>query len=131
MKKVFIIEDDRSLSLLYKHMLVKNGFEVLGRVRDGQHAVSMYKEFTPKPHVILMDYHLPRKNGIDISKEIFKLDSKVKIIFITADETVKKKALDMGIFSFIEKPFSLKELLNTIKKAIRDYEKDNLPSITE
>ena len=58
------------------------------------------------------------KNGIDASKEILKIDNTVKIIFISADSSIKEEVKSLGVFSFKDKPFSIDNLINNIKKAI-------------
>ena len=78
----------------------------------------MFKAFSDKPKVILMDHRMPKKNGIDASKEILKLDKNVKIIFITADNSIKEEALSIGAFSYIDKPFMIEDLIEDINNAL-------------
>jgi DNA-binding NtrC family response regulator len=81
----------------------------------------MFKAFKHKPQVILMDHHLPKKNGIEASKEILQIDPKIKIIFITGDKLIEGEAFACGAFSFLEKPLTIKLLIKIIKKAIKNY----------
>jgi len=78
----------------------------------------MFKSFLKKPDIILMDYRMPIKNGIDASKEIMKIDGKTKIIFLSADNSIKEEALSIGVTKFRDKPFSINELINDITKAL-------------
>ena len=41
-----------------------------------------------KPDLIILDYHMPIKNGLDAAKEILEINPKQKIIFISADESM-------------------------------------------
>ena len=102
-------------------MLRLNGFEVVGIAEDGEEAISMFKAFKHKPPVILMDHHLPKKNGIKASKEILEVDPNIKIIFITGNKTIEREAFACGAFSFLEKPVTIKSLIQTIKRAIISY----------
>ncbi|MFX1356384.1 MAG: response regulator [Promethearchaeota archaeon] len=115
-----MVEDDHSLRLLYEKALTLNGYNVLGSAKDGHEAVNMYNNFKNKPDVILMDHRMPIKNGIEASKEILSNSTnyKPKIIFVSADKTVRELALSIGIFSFKDKPFSLERLFKNIDKAI-------------
>lgn len=61
---------------------------------------------------------MPMKNGIDASKEILKIDNTVKIIFISADSSIKEEVKSLGVISFKDKPISIDYLINNIKKAI-------------
>jgi len=116
---IFIVEDDHSLRLLYEKALKLNGYNVVGSAKDGEEAINMYNRFSTKPDIILMDHRMPIKNGIEATKEIFQnsSDIKPKIIFISADRSIKETALSIGVTSFKDKPFSLERLFNNIEKA--------------
>jgi len=78
----------------------------------------MFKAFSDKPKVILMDHRMPKKNGIEASKEILKLDKNVKIIFTSADNSIKEEAHSIGAFSFKDKPFTVGDLIEDINNAL-------------
>ena len=69
---------------------------------------------------------MPIKNGIDPSKEILQIDNGVKIIFASADSSIKEEAYSIGIFSFKNKPFTIDQLINNIKKAFDSYNLSNI-----
>lgn len=118
MIKILIVDDDRSIQFLYSQLLTLNRFKVVGIANNGEEAVSLFKSLSNRPEVILMDYRMPMKNGIDASKEILKIDKTVKIIFISADSSIKEEVKSLGVVSFKDKPFSNDNLINNIKKAI-------------
>ena len=128
MVNILIVEDDHSLRLLYEKALIFKGYNVMGSAKDGEEAVKLYKEFKNKPDIILMDHRMPIKNGIDATKEILANSSEIKpkIIFASADKTIKETALSIGAISFKDKPFTLEMLFNNIKKAL-NMEYSNLP----
>jgi len=101
-------------------MLDTQGFNVVAKARNGNEAIEIFKSLTIKPDIILMDHRMPIKNGIDTTIEITNLSSNSKIIFISADNSVKKQALSIGAKSFIEKPFSINQLHQEIKRIIND-----------
>ncbi len=117
---IFIVEDDSSLRMLYEKALALNGYNILGSARDGQEAVQMYQAFKNKPDIIIMDHRMPIKNGIQATKEILKNPSKVKpkVIFASADNSIKDIALEIGVKSFKTKPFTLQKLFDNIKKVL-------------
>lgn len=96
-------------------MLKSFGFKIVAKAKNGKEAIDHFKAMNQKPDIILMDYRMPVKNGIDTTVEILKINSNTKIIFASADKTVKEKALSIGAKRFIEKPFSIQKLLNEIK----------------
>ena len=122
-KKVFVVDDEPSLQFFYEKILTLNGFEIAGIANNGNEAISMFKSFLDKPKVIIMDYRMPEKNGIEASKEILQIDGNTKIIFISADNSVKEEALSIGAFCFQDKPFTIKQLIDQINKAFNNYMK--------
>ena len=96
-----------------------NGYKVIASAENGLDAVNMFKKFSEKPDVVLMDHRMPLKSGIEAAKEILELDNGTKIIFMSADNTVKEEALSNGAVSFKGKPFSLERLFDNIEKAVQ------------
>lgn len=115
MATVFIVDDDNSIRTLYQRMLTIKGYEVIATARNGAEAVKLFKSFTKKPDVILMDHRMPVKNGIEATKEILQIDRSTKIIFASADESVKEDALSIGARQFNLKPFKMQSLIQTIE----------------
>ena len=74
--------------------------------------------FSEKPKVILMDHRMPLKDGIEASKEILQINNSTKIIFVSADASVKEEALSIGVFCFKDKPFTIENLIDSIQIAL-------------
>ena len=87
-----------------------------GIAEKGDKAINMFKSFSDKPKIILMDHRMPEKNGIEATKEILQIDKRVKIIFFSGDVSIKEEMYSIGVFSFIAKPFTIKYLINQINK---------------
>lgn len=116
-KKILIVEDDIAIGNLikmtielhdYDYKLVTKGMDALKEV------VSMH------PDVIILDLGLPDMDGINVILKV-RTWSKTPIIVVSArgEETEKIKALDMGADDYVEKPFSVDELLARIRVALR------------
>ena len=120
MTRIFIVDDDHSLQGLYKLILKEAGFEIIGTAINGKLAVEKYKNFEEKPDLILMDHRMPIKSGLDAMIEILGINDNVKIIFASADISVKKKALSQGACAFLDKPFKMQKLLGTIKNIVNE-----------
>lgn len=118
MAEIFIVEDDTSLRILYEKALIFNGYNVTASARDGEEAVKMFKNFSNKPDVILMDHRMPIKNGLEAAKEILEINNKSIIIFTSADKSIREEAISIGAMSFKDKPFTLKRLFSNIEKAL-------------
>ena len=104
-------------------LLSAYGFDVIGTAKNGEEAVEMYENFSVKPDIIIMDYRMPIKNGIEASKDILQINKNAKIIFASADTSVKEIANSIGVVSFKTKPFSNQKLLDNINKILKrnDY----------
>jgi len=120
-EKVLIVDDERSLQFFYEKILTIGGFEVAGIASNGKEAVSMFKSFSNKPKVILMDQRMPEMSGIEASKRILQIDSRVKIIFVSADASTKEEAISIGAFLFIDKIFNVSKMIGAINRAIESY----------
>ena len=113
---IFIVDDNKDIQVIYKKLLEFLGFEVIRIASNGKEAVEMFKSFNHKPDIILMDYRMPVKNGLQATREILQIDPDTKIIFSSADTNVKEESLAVGVVDFLEKPFISKSLLNCINK---------------
>jgi DNA-binding response OmpR family regulator len=116
--RIFIVDDDRTIVYLFEELLRMEGHEVVSSAFDGDQAVTIYQNMHYPPDIILMDYRMPKKDGLLVSKEILAIDPKSTIIFISADTSVKSQALSMGAVAFLEKPFSFRELLTAINEVL-------------
>lgn len=99
-----------------------SGYQVIGEAKNGEEAISLFNSFQKKPDIVLMDYRMPIKNGIEATKKILKIYSKSKIIFTSADNSIKQEALSIGAKSFLDKPFSITDLIIEIKKVYKNLE---------
>ena len=92
------------------------GFQVLGIANNGAEAIKMFSSFSEKPDIIILDYRMPIKNGMDALKEILEIDHNSKVIFASADRTIKEEVYANGAKGFLDKPFTHQKLINTILK---------------
>lgn len=117
---VLIVDDDVDLLKICSSYLRLFDLNVVGTASNGFEALEILKDSITKPDVIVIDYHMPEINGIETSKRILKIDSSYKLIMISANSSIKNKALSNGIHEFIEKPFSFQSLGDRIKQVVRN-----------
>ena len=105
---------------LYKLLLAEMGDYSVEFSINGKDAVENYRNHSEKPKVIIMDYRMPVMNGFDAMNEILQIDRSMKIIFASADTTMKELSISMGATAFLSKPFKIEELIYLINKAIKE-----------
>jgi two-component system phosphate regulon response regulator PhoB len=118
--KILIIEDEKAVREMLCFNLKNNGFEIL-EAEDSNSALDALKE--NEINLILLDWMLPGKQGIEISR-LIRSSSEIKdipIIMLTAksDESDKVLGLESGADDYVTKPFSPKELVARIKALLR------------
>ena len=118
MATVFVVDDEPILHKLYHAILEREGHSVVADAYNGVEAVEMYKRMNKKPDVILMDYRMPLKNGIEATKEIVEFDGDTRIVFVSADDTIKEDVIAAGACSFRLKTFKVEELIEDIEHAM-------------
>ena len=113
---ILLVEDNDSLAKGLIYSLEQHNFEVIHTIN-----VKTSIEFlnTSRPDLIILDISLPDGNGFELYKNNIK-DKKIPTIFLTAkdDEDDIVKGLELGADDYITKPFSTRELIARMNKAI-------------
>lgn len=114
---ILIADDNEGIVDILSVYLVKEGFTPI-IAKDGEVALQMF--FDRSPILILLDIMMPKKNGLDVCKEIRK-SSNIPIIMITAkgEDADKIMGLDIGADDYIVKPFSPSEVMARIRAILR------------
>ncbi len=116
--KVLIIEDEPGLQQSIKKYLEHQGFvcEVVGDFVTG-----LDKVYNFNYDCVVVDIGLPHGSGLDIVKQLKKIESKAGIIIISAKNALedKLKGLELGSDDYLTKPFHLSELNARIYAIIR------------
>lgn len=122
--KILVVDDQRGVRKLLEELFRRDGYEV-SLAADGLESVDMVKNFMPD--VVLMDMKMPNMNGLEASREIFKIKPDLPIIMMTAygEMEVVHKALEIGVKKYITKPFDVMELRRLVKE-ILDGEESKL-----
>ncbi len=95
-----------------------SGFQILGIANNGDEAIKMFDSFQEKPDIIILDYRMPVKNGIDALKAILEIDQSSRVIFASADRTIKESVYLQGAMGFLDKPFTHKRLIKTLNDCL-------------
>lgn len=114
---ILIVEDDTAIREGVAEFLKENEYEVLC-AEDGEKALEILK--SKEIHLALLDIMLPKKNGIEVLKEL-RTFSELPVIMLTAvtDEETQVQTFDNFADDYICKPFSLILLLKRIEALLR------------
>ncbi|MDI6758848.1 MAG: sigma-54 dependent transcriptional regulator [Candidatus Omnitrophota bacterium] len=117
MERILIIDDDKDLRFNLSSILKDEGYDVLA-VEDGREALKTVQNNSP--NLALLDMRLPSMNGMEVLEKFKRIDKDLIIIMLTAYGDVKDavKAMKLGAFDYIAKPFDNEELILIIKKAL-------------
>ena len=119
-KRVLVVEDNATNSLIAKHMLEQAKCRVMTAV-DGLEALEMLDQFTYD--AVLMDVAMPRMDGLEASRKIREqggTKAKIPIIAMTAHAAKEDvlAARNAGMSDYLTKPIDQKALLAALRKAI-------------
>ncbi|MCD8055455.1 MAG: response regulator transcription factor [Clostridiales bacterium] len=117
--KILVIDDDVNICDLLRLYFENEGYDVK-TANDGNDGVNYFKMYDPD--LVLLDIMLPKKDGLQVCREIREVSSK-PIIMITAKGQVFDKVLglELGADDFVVKPFDMKELSARVKAVLRRY----------
>lgn len=120
-KQILIVDDNKINQMITRKILEGKNFscEV---ANNGEEAVQAAK--SKKYDLILMDIHMPIKDGKEATKEIRTFDSEIPIIALTAvtlNES-EKEFYEIGFDDIIPKPFKMDEFFEKIQKVFTNYE---------
>ena len=115
--KILIIEDELAIADFLKSSLERQLY-IVDVASDGQRGAFLGR--TNQYDLIILDYLLPKQNGLEVVKEI-RLEKKTPIIMLTvkSELDIKKQAYDLEIDDFLTKPFLLDELFLRIRALLR------------
>ncbi len=120
--RILLVEDDKNIAGFIKKGLTEENYAV-DVFYDGEDGAYWAKE--NDYDLIILDIMLPKKDGIEVCKEIRRKNIITPIIMLTAKDTIedKIKGLDEGADDYLTKPFSFEELLARVRALMRRTQK--------
>lgn len=116
-KRVLLVDDDEKLLKLLKEYLEDYGFEVM-TLTDGLSVPQTIR--ANSPDIVILDIMLPKKDGLEVLKEI-RLEFSLPVIMLTAkgEDADRIVGLELGADDYLPKPFNPRELLARMKAVLR------------
>ncbi len=118
--QVTVIDDDSSICELFSEAF-KDKYEVRTYL-DGQKGIKGIKE--SPPDILILDLRLPGKGGMEILEEVNENWPEIQVIMVTAHKDIRSavKAVKLGAFDYVSKPFDLEEIEVIIDKSLENRE---------
>ena len=115
-RRILIVDDEPNIATSLEFLMRGSDYDV--RVaRNGEEALLLAESF--RPDVVLLDVMMPQRSGFDVCRKIRENPAlrDMKIVMLTAKgrDVEKEKGLNLGANAYVTKPFSTKELMNTVR----------------
>ncbi|MBB6445684.1 response regulator transcription factor [Bacillus benzoevorans] len=117
-KKVLIVDDEKSILTLLQYNLRQAGYEVITAM-DGEEGRDL--TLSEKPDLVVLDLMLPKMDGVEVCKHLRQQKNFTPILMLTAkdDEFDKVLGLELGADDYMTKPFSPREVVARVKAILR------------
>jgi len=122
---LLIVDDEIDILEIYEDLFGEN-VGTLIKASDGEDALEKFKNHNIS--VVVSDISMPKMNGIELLEKIRGLDKAVPFIIVTGygDKQNAVKALRLGAFDFIDKPFDFEKIKKTVNAALESAQQIKL-----
>lgn len=114
--RVLVADDSSTMRKIILRSLQAVGVPEAAEAGDGDEAIRMFHEGTYD--LVLTDWNMPGKNGLEVIQEIRKTNQNVPIIMVTteAEKTRVLEAIQAGVSDYLVKPFTADTLRQKLEK---------------
>ncbi len=116
-EQILVVDDEVRIVENIMLCLKREGFQTKG-AHDGEEAINLFEQ--QHFDLVLLDVSMPGMNGYEVMEHIFGIDPEVLIIIITGYASVESaiRALRIGAWDYLKKPFEYADLIKTVKNAL-------------
>lgn len=124
MKRILIIDDDMDMCQLLSRFLQRKGFDT-ATATNGNKGIAAFRD--GQFDLVLCDFRLGDKEGVEVLKEIKQINHAVQVIIITGYSDIKMavEVIRQGAFDYITKPLVPDEVLDLVNRALNTAVSDN------
>lgn len=117
MKDVLVVDDEQQMLVAIRDTLIRKGFQVTTASSGADAVGKLQKNYF---QAVLTDVRMPGLSGIDLLRQVKKLSPSTPVIMLTGHGTVEDavSALKQGAYDYLMKPFSARQLTETLDKAV-------------
>ncbi|MGL4654320.1 MAG: response regulator [Sarcina sp.] len=122
MLKVMLVDDENLIVEGLKNIIEWDelGLEVVQTANDGEEAIKKFKE--NPVDIVVTDINMPRVTGLELLKGLKEINDNVRFVVLSGYDAFSyaKKAIELGVKSYLLKPVDEEELENTLKSIVDD-----------
>lgn len=126
MYRVIIVDDEPIIRRGLRETIEWDslGLEVAGEAANGVEALRLVRSV--RPELLITDIRMPEMDGLQLIREVRKLDFDVKITILSgySDYDYLKAAIKLGVDNYLLKPIDNDELISNLKNAVSEIEKE-------
>jgi len=113
---ILVVDDDVAIRELFERILKKEEYTVF-TADNGKEALELVNR--KRPDLVILDLKMPGMNGIEILRQIKRIDENIEVIMITGYGTMKtaRIAMRLGAYDYITKPFDVNYIMALIRDA--------------
>lgn len=116
-EQILIVDDEKRIVENISLCLQKEGYRAIGAF-NGDDAIKFFQQ--NRFDLVLLDISMPGMNGYEVMEHIYGLDDEVLIIIITGYASIESavRALKIGAWDYLKKPFEYADLIKTVQNAL-------------
>jgi two-component system nitrogen regulation response regulator NtrX len=117
-ERVLIVDDEKNIVTSLQEILNDEGYDIV-TAEDGLDALEIIQ--SEPPDLVLLDIWIPGMDGIEVLQAIKTYHPQIEVLVMSGHGTIDTavKATKLGAYDFIEKPFSLDQLVMSVEKALK------------
>ncbi len=118
---ILLVDDEEFVRALGQRILEKAGYTVI-TATNGQEAVELYKDKGNHISLVILDLIMPVMDGNQCITEILRLDPRARVLIASgySPDGIVRETLEGGAKGFVRKPYNVKQLLKTVRDALKE-----------
>jgi CheY-like chemotaxis protein len=119
-ERILYIDDDAALVFLVERLLRAQGYDVMG-VKSSDDALHIIRSDPYAFDLVVTDYNMPGPSGLEVIKALSIMRPDLPVILTSGfvDESLRERALALGVRHIVHKPDTVEELCQTIQSVLR------------
>jgi two-component system response regulator (stage 0 sporulation protein F) len=116
--KILVVDDQFGIRILLQEVLEREGYQTF-LAANGATALELFKR--ESPDLVLLDMKIPGMDGLEILRNLRKLNQTTRVIMMTAygELGLIQEAMQMGALAHFTKPFDIDELREAVHEQLR------------